>query len=688
MDADDTEQQTTHQGASGDSASDACDIAPAPRTADIHDDAPTVDFTVSQTRQLPPADGSVAQVGGQSVSEQSDSISLGSSTSTGNQLDRSDAARDPSAASQDVGRPERTADTATTDDTTAQDTSHRARGSKHRGTPGKPSNSKLARRLIAVVAAIVIFLAGAGTAIVITTYRQRQNTARQTAHASNGTTAGAPAKSSRTASAADYIKAMQSFTADAGADKLAYQVTGKTTNLAASDTPYGKHGKLSVGTTDGLSAPTILDEHGMPFQLRGASTHGLQWFGQYVNRAAFQSLRDEWGLNMVRLAVYPREGGYLQGSQAQMDKTIEQGVQAATDLGMYVIIDWHVLNYNPNGDVAQAESFFKSYAAKYKSYGNVIFEVCNEPTGTPWYDGSGNDIYSYCTRMAKAIRDAGSDAIILCGTNTWSQDIDAVAGKPLSADGFDNIMYVLHFYAATHKDDLRAKLQIALNAGTPVFVSEFGLCDASGNGGIDQDSANAWMTLLAHNNISYAAWALSNKAETAAFFKPSVTATSGWTGDDLTPSAIWLVNTSRKLTDFADHAASGTSSGSSKASSGAGAGNGKKSSASASSSPSVASGGLKATAAIRNQWNSGATYAITVSNASDSKHESAWQVTFDLDAEIADIWGGTIVSHEGAHYVVAPMDWNTAIEAGASAEIGFNASSTGQASQPQHLSVQ
>lgn len=386
MDADDTEQQTTHQGASGDSASDACDIAPAPRTADIHDDAPTVDFTVSQTRQLPPADGSVAQVGGQSVSEQSDSISLGSSTSTGNQLDHSDAARDPSAASQDVGRPERTADTATTDDTTAQDTSHRARGSKHRGTPGKPSNSKLARRLIAVVAAIVIFLAGAGTAIAITTYRQRQDTARQTAHASNGTTAGAPAKSSRTASAADYIKAMQSFTADADADKLAYQVTGKTTNLAASDTPYGKHGKLSVGTTDGLSAPTILDEHGMPFQLRGASTHGLQWFGQYVNKAAFQSLRDEWGLNMVRLAVYPREGGYLQGLQAQMDKTIEQGVQAATDLGMYVIIDWHVLNYNPNGDVAQAESFFKSYAAKYKSYGNVIFEVCNEPTGTPWYD--------------------------------------------------------------------------------------------------------------------------------------------------------------------------------------------------------------------------------------------------------------------------------------------------------------
>lgn len=76
-----------------------------------------------------------------------------------------------------------------------------------------------------------------------------------------------------------------------------------------------------------------------------------------------------------------------------------------------------------------------------------------------------------------------------------------------------------------------------------------------------------------------------------------------------------------------------------------------------------------------------------MSNTSCSKREGAWQVTFDLDAEIADIWGGTIVSHEGAHYVVAPMDWNTAIEAGASAEIGFNASSTGQAEQPQNITV-
>ena len=92
---------------------------------------------------------------------------------------------------------------------------------------------------------------------------------------------------------ADYIKAMQSFTADTSADKLDYQINESTTDLTAADTPYGKHGKLSVGKTDGLSAPTVIDAHGMPFQLRGASTHGIQWFSQYVNKDTFQSLRDE-----------------------------------------------------------------------------------------------------------------------------------------------------------------------------------------------------------------------------------------------------------------------------------------------------------------------------------------------------------------------------------------------------------
>lgn len=193
------------------------------------------------------------------------------------------------------------------------------------------------------------------------------------------------------------------------ASGLKYMVTGSVKNLKFSETPVGKHGALSVEKVDTYEAPTIVDEYGNAVQLRTASTHGVHWFPAYVNKEGFQSLRDEWGMNAVRLAIYPREGGYLQGSQSLMDSKIQEGVKAAKELGMYIIIDWHVLNYNPNEDIDAAKTFFKKYATMYKGYNNVIFEICNEPTGTTWYNGSGNDLYTYCKEVCKTIRDCGND---------------------------------------------------------------------------------------------------------------------------------------------------------------------------------------------------------------------------------------------------------------------------------------
>lgn len=111
-------------------------------------------------------------------------------------------------------------------------------------------------------------------------------------------------------------------------------------------------------------------------------------------------------------------------NQEYNDKLIQEGVQSATDLGMYVIIDWYVLNYNPNEDLEEATAFFQKYATMYKEYDNVIFEVCNEPTGTAWFDGSDNDLYTYCTKMTNVIRECGSDAIIICGTDSYSSKVD------------------------------------------------------------------------------------------------------------------------------------------------------------------------------------------------------------------------------------------------------------------------
>ncbi len=335
---------------------------------------------------------------------------------------------------------------------------------------------------------------------------------------------------------------------ETSSSKLKYSVTGATKSLSKSETPVGIHGALTLKTVSGYNAPIIVDQNGDPYQLRGASTHGIQWsqMSAYVNKKSFQSLRDEWGVNTVRLACYVTQDGYLRGHQSDMDKKIQEGVKAATDLGMYVIIDWHIHAENPLDYMNEANTFFKKYATKYKSYDNVIFEICNEPVGVPWYNGSGRDLYTYCKKISKTIRNCGSNALIICGTNTWSQDVDQVAAKPLANDGIKNVLYSFHFYSGTHYGDLMNKFKTANAAGTPVFVTEFGVCDASGNGNFDTANADAWINLCDSYNISYCCWSLCNKDESASYLKPSCTKTEGgWTSSDVATTGIWLINTYR-----------------------------------------------------------------------------------------------------------------------------------------------
>ena len=306
-----------------------------------------------------------------------------------------------------------------------------------------------------------------------------------------------------------------------------------TKKTAEDGTPFDNHGQLSVKGTD------IVDESGSKYQLKGVSTHGITWFPDYVNKDAFQSIRDDWDANLVRLAMYTDTGdsnGYCSGGDKDSIRgLVDAGVTAATELGMYVIIDWHILNdNNPNSHIDDAKEFFDDVSAKYSSNHNVIYEICNEPNGgTSW-----SDIKSYAEIIIPVIRKNYKNDIIIVGTPNWSQDVDIVSEDPIT--GYDNIMYAVHFYAATHKDDLRNKVKTAISNGLPVFVSEFSLCDASGNGGIDYDSSDVWFDLINDNNLSYASWSLCNKNETSALIKPDSTATSTITIDDLSDTGKYV----------------------------------------------------------------------------------------------------------------------------------------------------
>lgn len=296
------------------------------------------------------------------------------------------------------------------------------------------------------------------------------------------------------------------------------------------DTPFAKHGTLSVSGTD------LVDSRGEKFQLRGMSTHGLAWFPDYVNYDTFKFLRDDWNTNCVRLAMYTHEyGGYCSGGDKEWLKSlVKSGVDYATQLGMYVIVDWHVLNErDPRTYQDEAAKFFDEMSKQFADNGNVIYEICNEPNSGP----SWNDVKSYANQIIPIIRANDPDSIIIVGTPTWSQDIDQAAASPLE---FENVMYALHFYAATHTDWLRSRMENCINGGLPVFVSEFGICDASGNGAVNIDQANAWRDIIERFNVSYMCWNLANKNESSSVIQSGCPKLYGWEDSELSDQGRWI----------------------------------------------------------------------------------------------------------------------------------------------------
>ena len=431
-------------------------------------------------------------------------------------------------------------------------------------------------------------------------------------------------------------------------------------------------GALSVNGTQ------LVDQNGNPVQLRGISTHGLSWFPNFVDQNAFRQFREEWNVNVMRLAMYTHEnGGYCtDGNKENLKNIIYRGVQYATDNDMYVIIDWHVLQeQNPNVYKEEAKKFFSEMSEKYKDYDNVIYEICNEPNGGVGW----SEVKSYAEEIIPIIRANDEKAIILVGTPNWSQRVDEAANDPIT--GYDNIMYTLHFYAATHKDDLRNTMVNAINAGLPVFVSEYGICDASGNGGLDKDSAQKWVDTMNSYGVSYICWALANKNESAALIKSSCSKTSGFDDNDLSESGKWLYQTLTGNAVIGNSIGSGAGSSSgSGAGDGAGGGAGSSSGGSTGSSTgsteSFNSSGLEGTLTLQSQWEADGKvnyqYNMTLTNNSSSSVSSwAIDIHFSGDIGFSSGWGGTYTVNGNTLHVISE-GYNGSIPAGGTlGDLGF-----------------
>lgn len=444
--------------------------------------------------------------------------------------------------------------------------------------------------------------------------------------------------------------------------------SAKPTDIPTAKGENGYYGRLHVEGT------YLADKDDKLVQLRGVSTHGLGWFPQYVNEAAIRQFNEEWGCNVFRLAMYTAEGaGYCTNGDDQKKKLkdlVHKGVKAAIEEDMYVIIDWHILQDNdPNKYKDEAKKFFEEMAKTYKDDPHVIYEICNEPNGgTTW-----SMIKKYALEIIPVIRKYAPNAIVIVGTPTWSQDVDIAAQDPITE--YDNVMYALHFYAETHQDGLRNKCKTAVKKGLPIFVTEYGICDASGNGVINEKQANIWIDLLDSYGISHVMWNLANKNESSSMIAAGNPKVNGFTEKDLSKSGKWFVNMLQKAGVGIGSALSGTTEagqGDDTVSSGDASGGGNVPAVSTEDIEKILTAENGLVYFVSNSWNKdggvGVQLTLNIENNTD-KNVSGWERKLTVKSgaivEVEQFWNCS-VSVKGNVITVTPAEYNKNIVAGGS----------------------
>lgn len=278
--------------------------------------------------------------------------------------------------------------------------------------------------------------------------------------------------------------------------------------------PVKQSGQLQV------NGAQLCDHNGNPTILRGVSLGWHNFWPRFYNKKVVKWLKEDWNITVIRAAMGTIfDDNYIDNPEFAL-QCIEPVIKAAIQNDIYVIVDWH----SHKIQTEEATKFFGYIAQKYGKHPNIIYEIYNEPVEDSW-----DSIKDYARTVINEIRKYDADNIVLIGCPHWDQDIDIVAKDPLT--GFSNIMYTVHFYAATHKDYLRDKMVAAVKQGIPVFVSECAGMEATGDGPMNYAEWQKWVDTMEQYRISWVNWSVSDKNETCSMLLPRAKATGGWADD-------------------------------------------------------------------------------------------------------------------------------------------------------------
>ncbi|MEV0150192.1 MULTISPECIES: cellulase family glycosylhydrolase [unclassified Nonomuraea] len=311
----------------------------------------------------------------------------------------------------------------------------------------------------------------------------------------------------------------------------------------AAGTPVEANGQLSV------CGVRLCNKNGKQIQLRGMSTHGLQWYYQCLNKASLDALATDWKADVLRISMYIQEDGYETNPRLFTDR-VHNLIEQATSRGLYAIVDWHMLDPgDPNYNLSRAKTFFTEIAQRHNAKNNVLYEIANEPSGVSW-----STIRNYAHQIIPVIRQYDPDAPILVGTRAWSSlgvsdgaTESEVVNNPVNAT---NIMYTFHFYAASHGSEYLNALSRAADR-IPMFVTEYGTQTASGDGSNNFTRAQQYLDLMAQKKISWVNWNYSDDERSGAVFTEGTCPNGTFTGTSrLKPAGVWVRDRIRTADDF------------------------------------------------------------------------------------------------------------------------------------------
>ena len=267
---------------------------------------------------------------------------------------------------------------------------------------------------------------------------------------------------------------------------------------------------------------TFVNESGETLIFQGYNTSDPDKLASqgHWNKAYFQEIKN-WGGNIVRFPVHPR--AWRKWGDKNYLYLLDQGIEWATELGLYVIIDWHSIGnlrsqlYQSDGyETTQKETFefWRTIAKRYGNHPTVAFyEIYNEPTT---YNGqlglcSWDQWKEIVEEVIVIIRANGGKGIPLVAGFNWAYDLTPVRENPINAEG---IGYVSHPYPQKRPKpwaDQWTKDWGFVKDKYPLILTEIGFAGEEEPGAhipviSDESYGDAITKYCDENGISYVVW--------------------------------------------------------------------------------------------------------------------------------------------------------------------------------------